>query len=320
VTKRPVPSDAKPSAGAVVVRAGEDASPQVLLVRRRSSGDWALPRATPQPGEPAPVAAVRAVLAQAGQAVRLGPPVGVATSAPHAPSIDASHWQAVAVGAPGRRTDNEVDAVEWVAIDNSHAALSGAADRAAVAAAVRLPRTVALVVSRHTAARARPDWPAPDPDRPLDEQGAHDAVRLAGLLGAWLPRRVFTSPSARCVETVTPYAARTAATVKLVTLLSEEGFAEDPHGLAMFLDGLVMQLRQTLGAGAGAGAGAGGGVVVCTHRPVLATVAAHLSVPLAPDATDEPLPPGGCWVAHVAVDGPPIVEQHLLPTEQRAGD
>lgn len=311
-----------------MVRAGENAAPQVLLVRRHSSGDWALPRVTPQPGEPAPVAAVRAVLAQAGQAVRLGPPVGVATSGPHAPPIDASHWQAVAVGAPGRRTDNEVDAVEWVAIDDSHAALSGAADRAAVAAAVRLPRTVALVVSRHTAARARPDWPAPDPDRPLDEQGTHDAVRLAGLLGAWLPRRVFTSPSARCVETVTPYAARTAATVELVTLLSEEGFAEDPHGLAAFLDGLVMQLRKTLGAGdgsgagdgGGAGAGYGGGVVVCTHRPVLATVATHLRVPLAPDATDEPLPPGGCWVAHVAVDGRPIVEQHLLPTEQRAGD
>ncbi len=309
-----------------MVRAGEYASPQVLLVRRRSSGDWALPRATPQPGEPAPVAAVRAVLAQAGQAVRLGPPISVQTSTSRARPVDAHHWQAVAVGAPGRRTDNEVDAVDWVAIDDSHAALSGAADRAAVAAAARLPRTVALVVSRHTAARARPDWPAPDPDRPLDEHGTHDAVRLADLLGAWLPRRVFTSPSARCVETVTPYAARTAATVELVTLLSEEGFAEDPHGLAAFLDTLVAELRQSLGAGSGVGSGVGygaddgSGVVVCTHRPVLATVAAHLSVPLAPDATDEPLPPGGCWVAHVAVDGPPIVEQHLLPTEQRAGD
>jgi len=202
--------------------------------------------------------------------------------------------------------------------------LSATADRSAVAAAARLPRTVALVVNRHTAARSRPDWSARDPDRPLDEQGTHDAVRLAGLLGAWLPSRVFTSPSVRCVQTVTPYAARTAATVELVTLLSEEGFAKDPHGLVAFLDALVVQLRQALGDGAGHGAryasDDGGGVVVCTHRPVLATVAAQLSVPLAPDATEEPLPPGGCWVAHVAVDGPPIVEQHLLPTEELAGD
>lgn len=301
-----MPGDVAQSPGAVVIRARADATPEMLLVHRRHRGDWVLPGGTPDPGEPAPVAAVRGVLAQTGQAVRLGRPVGGASAGSGARQVGAYRWRAAPVGAPARRTDGEIDAVDWFPFAASIAALSGASDRAAVADAVRLPRTVALVVSRHTAARARPDWLASDPDRPLDERGAHDAVRLAGVLAAWSPRRVITSPSTRCVETVTPYAARTTGIVELEPLLSEEGFAHDPRGLATFLDALVALLRRSLDAD-------DGGAVLCTHRPVLATMAAQLSVALKAAEIEEPLPPGGCWVAHVPVDGPPTVEQHVLP-------
>lgn len=164
-----------------------------------------------------------------------------------------------------------------------------------------------MVVIRHAAARPRPDWPASDPDRPLDEHGVRDAARLADLLSVWAPRRILTSPSVRCIETIKPYAARAAATIELVPLLSEEGYAQDPAALAAYVSDLLAALRLALQHGDD------GGVAICTHRPLLVPLAAAMSIPVPPRDAEEPLPPGGCWVVHLALDASSTVERHPAP-------
>src|SRR5690606_41876650 len=56
--------------------------------------------------------------------------------------------------------------------------------------------------------------PISDALRPLDAAGRAEAVRLAGLLHAYGHARLISSATARCLETVLPYARRTGASIE----------------------------------------------------------------------------------------------------------
>lgn len=63
-----------------------------------------------------------------------------------------------------------------------------------------------VLVIRHGCAGDKQDWHGPDTERPLDEQGRRQAEALVDGLGDRVIRRIVSSPTARCVETVVPLA------------------------------------------------------------------------------------------------------------------
>jgi 8-oxo-(d)GTP phosphatase len=66
-----------------------------------------------------------------------------------------------------------------------------------------------LVIVRHASAGSKAAWAGDDLARPLDPGGAAAAQVLAGLLARIAPAaRVISSPAARCVQTVAPFAAQ----------------------------------------------------------------------------------------------------------------
>ncbi|MCW2736179.1 NUDIX hydrolase [Nocardioides sp.] len=264
------------AAGAVVTRKGGD----VLLVHRPKYDDWSFPKGKLDPGEHAVTAAVREVAEETGLDVRLGPAL---TSQRYRMSNgrwkSVAYWTARAVGSDDvsrYRVNDEIDAVEWVAWRDAALRLTYAYDRDTLAEARPLRRrTRALVVLRHSRARARGGWKKDDRQRPLVQLGENQAQRLVPLLAAFDVTSVHSSSSARCVQTVTPYVDTTGWSVKVHDELSEEGAST--NDIVELVDALL---------------DAGESTVVCTHRPVLPTVLDALRLP------EVTLEPGAMLVAH----------------------
>ncbi len=88
------------------------------------------------------------------------------------------------------------------------------------------------------------------------------AAALVPVLAAFGVSRVVSSPWARCEKTVRPYADKTSSQVALEAALSEAGHKQRPRAVADLLAEKLDGGRST---------------VICTHRPVLATVTRTLA-------------------------------------------
>src|SRR5262245_63698604 len=63
-----------------------------------------------------------------------------------------------------------------------------------------------LFILRHATAGHKRDWIGSDAQRPLDVEGEHTAELLAKVLGDYGVRRLISSPTTRCVQTLGPLA------------------------------------------------------------------------------------------------------------------
>ncbi|MDF1605023.1 NUDIX hydrolase [Nocardioides sp. YIM 152315] len=279
------------AAGAVVFRPGK----RVLLVHRPRYDDWSFPKGKLDPGEHAAAAAAREVTEETGLHVRLGPPL-----APQRYPVaggrtkHVSYWIGRAVGSDdvsAYRPNDEIDAVEWLPYDEAMDRLSYERDRATLKeAGPRRRRTHAVVVLRHGRARSRQGWGRKDDRRrPLVQPGRAQAERLVPVLAAYDVTRVVTSSSARCVETVAPYADTTGWRLECEDGLSEEDATA----------GSVLSVVDALVAGDES-------AVVCTHRPVLPSVFDALGLP------DAELDLGAMAVVHLRRDTVVATEVHRI--------
>lgn len=265
------------SAGVVVFRPGK----RVLLVHRPRYDDWSFPKGKLDPGEHAAAAAVREVEEETGLHVRLGPPLAGQRYPIAGGRMKAVlYWTGRAVGdddVSGYRPNAEIDQVAWFEYDDALERLSYEHDRDTLAQARPLRRkTHTLVVLRHGEARSRKAWRQDDRLRPLVQAGRHQAQRLVPLLAAYDVTHIVSSSSARCVESVGPYADTTGWKLELEDGLSEEDATAS--SVVSVVDELVAAEE---------------GAVVCTHRPVLPAVFDALGVP------DPQLAPAGMLVAHL---------------------
>jgi len=297
---RPV-SEAIYAAGAVVWRPTASGTEgghetEVLLVHRPKYDDWSLPKGKREPGEHVLLTAVREVFEETSVRAVLGPRLRTAAYLASGRPKQVDYWSAISLG-PHAAPSHEIDAVAWLTLPQARERLSYPHDAEVISGL--LPReTVPLILLRHASAGHKDDWAADDLLRPLDAQGAMDAVLLAGLLACFAPTaRVISSPALRCIETVQPFAVGFGASVEAEAVLAvPDGDGDRPLARTTSGDTLGQFFRDLVAAGQPA--------VVCLHRENLpaALAAARSALGAQPPVTDSDpsLPKGGFWVVHAA--------------------
>jgi len=257
------------AAGAVVLRKG-----RVLLVHRPAYDDWSFPKGKLDPGELSPVAAVREVEEETGVRVRLGVPLGGQRYPNGSRSKVVDYWVGRVVGdhdVSGYAVNDEIDEVAWVDVEKVEERLTYRRDRRTLREALATgKKTRALVVLRHGKARSRRAWHHDDRRRPLLKAGKDQARAAVPVLEAFGVSRIVTSSSARCADSVAPYAARTGTTMTPTDGLSEEDSTR--RSVAEIVADLLRADEDA---------------VLCTHRPVLPKVYDAIGIPAERHATGE---------------------------------
>ena len=120
-----------------------------------------------------------------------------------------------------------------------------------------------LLLVRHAEAQSRSSWDGPDVLRPLSAKGRRQAGGLVHVLGdQFAIGRLVTSPSLRCIETLSPLAATLCLTLEAAGALAEGREAEAAVELA--------RTGATLPSSRGA-------LVLCSHGDLIPAVLEVLS-------------------------------------------
>jgi 8-oxo-dGTP diphosphatase len=285
------------SAGAVVLGPGGT----VLLVHRPKYDDWSFPKGKVDRGEHHTAAAVREVLEETGIRVRLGLPLGDQRYPVKGGTKLVHYWIGRAVGdgdVSGYEPNSEIDEVAWFPVDKARRRMSYQFDLDTLDEALgRARKTRALVVLRHSQARSRKAWRTDDRDRPLLAAGKQQAARLEPVLAAYDVRRLVSSTSTRCVQTLEPYALVSGRALLLDRLLSEEDASR--KAVREVVGRLTDELHDEPASAAA--------TVVCTHRPVLPWVFEAVGV------EDPGLGPGEMVVLHLRKGRVVATERHRVP-------
>jgi 8-oxo-dGTP diphosphatase len=294
------PPDVIHAAGAVLWRPGVD-GPEVALVHRPKYDDWSFPKGKTKPGEHVLHAAAREVWEESGVWPILGRRLSSREYEKDRGLKHVDYW--VAVSADGGDGDfepsEEVDRVDWLSLPEAEERLSYEHDADLLREFSGGPdRTTPYIVLRHTSAGDKHEWADDDLLRPLDSRGRAEATGLAEALAVYGAARVFSSATARCMETVLPYAARMGTDVRTDWAFS----MGTPMAASKEAGGRFARLLAD-----------GVPTLVCIHGELVPELIARGcekfgAVPL----EDAKLPKGGFWVLHTAGDTLASAERHHL--------
>ena len=270
------------SAGGVVLREHTNGL-QVLLIHRERYDDWSLPKGKGEADELLPETAIREIQEETGVTARLGLrlpslryKVGKHPKAVH-------YWRSSVLSQRPRRPDHEVSAVKWFPIDAALEKATHPDERAVIEAAVQAPPTNALLIVRHAKAMQRKHWSGDDRKRRLSGRGRDQANRLVDVLAAFGIERLVSSASARCKETLKPYAKTQKIGIETYDQLTEESAAKNPKAVRKLMAELLKNLDRPM--------------AVCGHRPVLPEMYAGLAV------KDKPMVVSEVRALHFGPDG-----------------
>lgn len=246
------------AAGAVVLRRSGD-QVEVLAVHRPRYDDWSLPKGHQEPDEDLPVTAVREVAEETGHQVVLRASLGHRHYQVSKGTKKVWWWVGEVAQAGEFTPGDEVDQVAWVPVDKAAKTLSYADDIELVRQAVDTPQTSTVLLIRHAKAMLRKNWTGKDWKRPLSGRGRRQARQLVPLLGAFGIRRVNSSSSTRCLQTVEPFATRAGLPIIDLEEISEEAFESHPKRARRVFSELVNWCSRNPRTP----------TAICGHRPVL---------------------------------------------------
>jgi 8-oxo-dGTP pyrophosphatase MutT (NUDIX family)/phosphohistidine phosphatase SixA len=220
------------AAGAVLWRpVGDDAAAQALevaVIHRPRYDDWSLPKGKVDPGETAPVAAVREVFEETGHRAILGRRLDMVSYPIEQGVKKVYYWAARDTGGeftPGR----EVDELVWLPIADAKDKLSYPHDRKMLRHFAKQPAdTHTVLVVRHGTAGRKSRFKGDDTKRPLDKRGRAQAEALVPQLLAFGASDVHAADRLRCHQTVEPLAEELGVTVHNEPALTEESYAKSP--------------------------------------------------------------------------------------------
>lgn len=269
---------------------------KVLLIHRPLYDDWTLPKGKVLPDEALPACAVRETLEETGVRVRLGVPIGVIRYPVGGGLKEVHYWRAFVLGSQPRRPDPEVDKVVWLPIRAALTRLTYGDERALLDRAVALPRSTPVLVVRHGKAMERRHWTGRDQARPVNARGRRQSEALVPLLTAYGVTRLESSSSARCLQTLRPYAKASGLEVHGWSTLSEEIAADNEKA--------VVKLMRRL---AGAARADDEPTAICGHRPVLPAMLDALGL------TPRPMQTAAVAVAHLDAAGATVATEWHKP-------
>jgi 8-oxo-(d)GTP phosphatase len=238
------------ASGGVVLRSGSG-GPEILVVHRKRYDDWSLPKGKDEPGETPEEAALREVIEETGQPVRVIAPLGRTQFATGFGIKDVDWFAMRATGPAEFMPNDEVDQARWVSVGEVDQLLSYKGDRSLVGSIdpEALLSTGTLFLVRHGAAGDRQAWEGDDRLRPLSTKGERQAKGIAAMLAGRDIDVIVTSPYVRCRQTVQPLAEELGLEVS-----EDEALAEGAGGRAS------RELVRTL---------AGANAVLCSHGDVI---------------------------------------------------
>lgn len=216
------------AAGAVLWRPGEtDPDVEIAVIHRPRYDDWSLPKGKVDPGETAPVAAVREVYEETGQRAVLGRRLDKVSYPIDQGVKKVYYWSARAIGGefvPG----HEVDKLLWLPIAEAMHKLDYPQDRKVLRHFNKKPAdTHTVLVVRHGTAGRKSRFSGDDAKRPLDKRGRAQAEALVPQLLAFGAARVHAADRVRCHQTVEPLAADLGMPVHDEPALTEEAYAKN---------------------------------------------------------------------------------------------
>lgn len=220
------------AAGAVLWRPGRPDSVgpelEIALIHRPRYDDWSLPKGKVDPGETAPVAAVREVHEETGQGAVLGRRLDLVSYPIDQGVKKVYYWAARSTGGeftPG----NEVDQLVWLPLADAKDKLTYAHDRKLLRRFAKQPAdTQTVLVVRHATAGRKSRFKGDDTKRPLDKRGRAQAEALVPQLLAFGATDVYAADRLRCHQTVEPLAEELGVTVHNEPILTEESYAKNP--------------------------------------------------------------------------------------------
>jgi 8-oxo-dGTP diphosphatase len=118
------------AAGGVITRAGDDGTPEVLVVHRPRYDDWSFPKGKLDPGEDDAAAALREVHEETGCRAELLEelPARRYTDRKGRPK-QVRYWRMTIVDCDPFVPNDEVDVVRWIPVDEAATLLSYDGDR-----------------------------------------------------------------------------------------------------------------------------------------------------------------------------------------------
>jgi 8-oxo-dGTP diphosphatase len=204
----------------------ENKDVEIAVIHRPRYDDWSLPKGKVDPGETAPVAAVREVLEETGQHAILGRRLDMVSYPIDQGVKKVYYWAARATG--GEFTpSNEVDELIWLPMADALERLSYGHDRKMLRHFAKYPAdTHTVLVVRHGSAGRKSRFKGDDTKRPLDKRGRAQAEALVPQLLAFGPTDVFAADRVRCHQTVEPLAEELGVTIHNEPTLTEESYAK----------------------------------------------------------------------------------------------
>ena len=252
------------AAGGVLLRHHDTKGMQVLAIHRKRYDDWSLPKGKGEADELLPETAIREIAEETGVTARLDLRLeSLRYKVSQGPKVT-HYWRATPLKQRPRRPDQEVSAVKWLVLDEALERLTYPDEQDIVRQAVTTPPTNALLIVRHAKAMQRKHWSGPDQQRRLSGRGRKQAKRLVELLDCFGIERLVSSASARCAQTLEPYAKANKLTVETFDELTEESAAADPKAVRRLMSEVLQDLDRP--------------TAVCGHRPVLPDMYAGLGI------------------------------------------
>lgn len=246
------------AAGGVVLRSHPTKGLQVLIAHRPKYRDWTLPKGRLDKGEDDLTAALREVEEETG--FRCIPFDGHGLSSYKVNSrAKYVSWYTMEPIAGRFVSNDEVDEIRWVALDQAERELTYRSDRLHVANVpddwtAANPMTY---VVRHGHAGNRRDWKGPDADRQLSDKGQQQAKAISRRLRHTGITRLVSAPATRCIQTFEPLAEKLGVEIEIHEALAE---GARPEATAALLSGL-----------------SGGRAAVSSHGDVIPEALDHLA-------------------------------------------
>jgi 8-oxo-dGTP pyrophosphatase MutT (NUDIX family) len=229
VPKKAPRSEILAAGGVLWRKAAETDALEVALIHRNRYDDWSLPKGKIEPGETAPVAAVREIEEETGYAAALGRWLTSLSYPVDHGTKKVTYWAARALGGEFAPND-EVDRLIWMPVPDAIKRVNYPLDRKVLRRFTKQPAdTRTLLIVRHGTAGTKSRYKGDDRKRPLDKKGRGQAESLVGPLLAFGVTELYAAPRARCHQTLEPLAEELGVTIEDVPTLTEEAYADDRH-------------------------------------------------------------------------------------------